>query len=34
MYPQRFWMAIGSGEALNESITGDPWPEKQKRNER
>jgi probable non-F420 flavinoid oxidoreductase len=28
MYPQRFWLAIGTGQALNEAITGEPWPEK------
>ena len=28
MYPGRFWLAIGSGEALNEGITGMPWPRK------
>ena len=22
MFPERFWLAVGSGEALNESITG------------
>jgi alkanesulfonate monooxygenase SsuD/methylene tetrahydromethanopterin reductase-like flavin-dependent oxidoreductase (luciferase family) len=26
MYPERLWLAVGSGEALNESITGQPWP--------
>jgi probable non-F420 flavinoid oxidoreductase len=26
MYPDRFWLAVGSGEALNESITADTWP--------
>lgn len=31
MYPGRFWLALGSGEALNEHITGQPWPEKPKR---
>ena len=31
MYPGRFWLAIGSGEALNESITGEPWPPKTER---
>jgi coenzyme F420-dependent glucose-6-phosphate dehydrogenase len=31
MYPGRFWLAIGSGEALNESITGLPWPPKHER---
>ena len=34
MYPDRFWLAVGSGEALNESITGDSWPEKSERNRR
>jgi coenzyme F420-dependent glucose-6-phosphate dehydrogenase len=34
MYPDRFWLAIGSGELLNEHITGDPWPPKAERNER
>lgn len=34
MYPERLWLALGSGEAINESITGLPWPEKQERNAR
>lgn len=34
MYPGRFWIAIGSGEALNEHVTGEPWPPKEHRNER
>lgn len=34
MYPGRFWMALGSGEAANEHITGERWPEKQVRNAR
>lgn len=34
MFPERFWMSLGSGEALNESITGEKWPSKQDRNER
>src|SRR3712207_1221955 len=34
MYPGRFWMALGSGEAINEAITGLPWPEKAERNAR
>lgn len=34
MYPDRFWLALGSGQALNEHITGDPWPPKQVRNQR
>jgi probable non-F420 flavinoid oxidoreductase len=32
MYPGRFWLAVGSGEALNEAITGDEWPSKLHRN--
>ena len=34
MYGERFWLAVGSGEALNESITGTRWPEKAARNAR
>lgn len=34
MYPGRFWAALGSGEALNEHITGTPWPGKAARDER
>lgn len=34
MYPGRFWLAVGSGEALNEAITGEPWPDKDQRNRR
>ena len=34
MFPGRFWAAMGSGEAVNEHVTGDPWPEKRVRNER
>jgi probable non-F420 flavinoid oxidoreductase len=34
MYPGRFWMALGTGEASNEHITGGRWPEKQVRNAR
>ena len=34
MYGDRFWIAVGSGEALNESITGAPWPTKADRNAR
>ena len=30
----RFWIAVGSGQALNEHITGDPWPRKPERNTR
>ncbi|SCL31606.1 probable non-F420 flavinoid oxidoreductase [Micromonospora pallida] len=34
MYPGRFWAALGTGEASNEHITGDPWPRKDLRNAR
>lgn len=34
MFPGRFSIELGSGEALNEMITGDPWPSKAIRNER
>ncbi|WBB81537.1 TIGR03885 family FMN-dependent LLM class oxidoreductase [Micromonospora sp. WMMD882] len=34
MYPGRFWAALGSGEASNEHITGDPWPRKELRERR
>jgi probable non-F420 flavinoid oxidoreductase len=34
MYPDRFWLAIGSGELVNEHITGDAWPSKDERNAR
>jgi probable non-F420 flavinoid oxidoreductase len=31
MYPERLWLAVGSGEALNEAITTEPWPAKPER---
>ncbi|MDB5205011.1 MAG: putative non-F420 flavinoid oxidoreductase [Flavisolibacter sp.] len=34
MFPDRFWIALGSGEALNERITGEKFPIKSERNER
>lgn len=34
MHLGRFWLAVGSGEALNEAITGEPWPDKNTRNRR
>ena len=34
MYPGRLTVALGSGEASNEHITGDRWPEKPARNAR
>lgn len=32
MFPKRFWLTIGSGEALNGLITGEKWPSKSDRN--
>ena len=34
MFPGRFWAALGSGEALNEHVTGDRWPGKAERDAR
>jgi probable non-F420 flavinoid oxidoreductase len=34
MFPGRFWVALGSGEAMNEHITGDTWPRKSLRDAR
>jgi probable non-F420 flavinoid oxidoreductase len=35
MFPGRVpWIALGSGEALNEMVVGEGWPEKEERNER
>lgn len=34
MFPGRFWVALASGEAMNEHITGDPWPRKEIREQR
>jgi probable non-F420 flavinoid oxidoreductase len=34
MFPDRFWFALGSGQRLNEDITGLAWPEKAERNAR
>lgn len=34
MFPGRFWASLGSGEAINEIITGDKWPSKSERNAR
>ena len=34
MYAGRVWLAVGSGEALNEKITGAPWPSRDDRNAR
>ncbi|WP_205502111.1 TIGR03885 family FMN-dependent LLM class oxidoreductase [Rufibacter psychrotolerans] len=34
MFPHRFFLCAGSGQFLNERITGQKWPNKQERNER
>jgi len=34
LYPERFWLAVGSGQQLNEGITGEQWPIKAERNAR
>jgi probable non-F420 flavinoid oxidoreductase len=34
LFPGRFSIELGSGEALNEMITGEPWPDKETRNAR
>ena len=34
MYPDRYWIALGSGQLLNEHITGEAWPRKVERNAR
>lgn len=34
LFPGRFWAALGSGEDLNEHVTGDRWPTKEVRVDR
>ncbi|MHC2086146.1 TIGR03885 family FMN-dependent LLM class oxidoreductase [Methylobacterium sp. CM6244] len=34
MFPERLWLALGSGQRLNEDITGMAWPEKAERTAR
>lgn len=34
MFPDRFWMAAGSGQLLNEGVIGAHWPSKSQRNEK
>ena len=34
LFPGRLWLALGTGEASNEHITGERWPPKAKRNAR
>lgn len=31
MFPGRYWAALGSGEAMQETVTGAPWPPKRER---
>jgi coenzyme F420-dependent glucose-6-phosphate dehydrogenase len=31
MFPGRYWLAVGTGQALNEAVTGEVWPEKAER---
>lgn len=34
MFPGRYWAALGSGQAMNEHITGDRWPDREQRRRR
>ncbi|MDS2173778.1 MULTISPECIES: TIGR03885 family FMN-dependent LLM class oxidoreductase [unclassified Nesterenkonia] len=34
MFPGRVWAALGAGQAMNEHITGDPWPDRETRRRR
>ncbi|ROR72686.1 TIGR03885 family FMN-dependent LLM class oxidoreductase [Bogoriella caseilytica] len=34
MFPGRYWTALGAGQAMNEHVTGDPWPDQQTRRRR
>src|SRR3712207_473037 len=34
MFPDRLWLALGSGQRLNEDLTGVAWPDKAERNAR
>lgn len=34
MFPGRFWVALGSGQNMNEHVTGDAWPRKEVRTQR
>jgi probable non-F420 flavinoid oxidoreductase len=34
MFPGRFWVALGSGQLINEQVTGEQWPPKPERNAR
>lgn len=34
MFPGRFWLALGSGQFINEHITAEPWPSEKQRDDR
>ena len=34
MFPGRYWVALGSGQNMNEHVTGDRWPLKEERQRR
>jgi coenzyme F420-dependent glucose-6-phosphate dehydrogenase len=34
MFPERFWVALGSGQFINEHVTGETWPSEKQRDER
>src|ERR1044072_5465649 len=34
MFPGRLWVALGTGEASNQHIPGERWPDKEHRNQR
>lgn len=34
MFPERFWVAMGSGQFINEHVTGEAWPSEKERDER
>src|SRR5688572_16088344 len=34
MFPGRFWLSLGTGQALNEHVTGEEWPGKPERRDR
>lgn len=34
MFPGRFWTALGSGQLMNEHVTGEKWPTKEQRTRR
>lgn len=34
MFPGRYWVALGTGQNMNEHVTGEPWPLKEERQRR